>query len=564
MKVEGHFTITNFNKNRKYALANKIENNEKPDFYGLYFILANSFLSRESVLDFLYLSRDFLIKKNYMLEKYRDYFFSPKVYCHSGVNSMIILVKNVIFGASSHQDRDASDILLNIYKTHYKTEYNQLKKFHKLTDDDIMSIFNVTTESITPISDIVRVICMAQLMNKQIDESCYPFIENCNSVADEIIEDDFAEFVSEEYKDNDELIKNKFNEMLSMFPFCNENGSIETNALQKYIASYKQVGDFIKYTFLNFKIGTNELDFISDNPFLKGMSDEDYISEAMNITNILYKCFPLNYKGETSRGDKIKAIIKNDEYFNLLVGLYRTVEYFSCIIKDMLNVFDLTIGLTGETAGVSEKYLAKENTAPELGQVNAPVKTQNTVQEEKKDSDDNYIIMDLKSKLKIYKSEILSLREEITELKKHIFIQETSLSEAKSEKNELIHLRNYLHSLTKKDESESYNNLDEMKAFISKKSVCIIGGHQNWINKMKKEFPNWVYIVPKIGPSFNPMPLLKSDYIYFFTDILKHSTYYSCIATCRENDLHYDYIHNVNLEKMIVDIYKNFQKKEGE
>lgn len=560
MKIDGHFTITNFDKNIKYNLSNKLKEDVTPDYYGLYFILADTFLTKESVPDFLFLSRDFLIKKNHLLEKYRNYFFPTEVYSQNGVNSMLALLKNVIFGASSHQDKDASDILLNIYKTHYKTEYNQLKKFHKLTDDDIISIFNVTTETITPIFDIVRVVCMAQLMNKQIDEPCYPFIENCNAVADEIMEDYFAQFNSDE---DDAVLKKRFEKILSLFPFYNNEKFVMEDVLEKYTASYKQAGDFINYTLVDFKIGMDELDFLSENPFLKGMTHEDYIDEAIKVTNILYKCFPLNYENELSRDDKIKAIIKNDEYFNLLVGLYRTVEYFSCIIKDMLNTFDLSLGLTGESNGVSEKFLNQKVKTPELIQTDVPVNTQTSVQEQENGevSNNNFIVMDLKSKLKIQKSEILSLREEIAELKKQIFIQETSLSEAKSEKSELIHLRNYLHNLTEKDEAESYDNLDEMKSFISQKSVCIIGGHQNWINKLKKDFPDWVYIVPKIGPSFNPTPLLKSDYIYFFTDILKHGTYYSCIATCRENNLNYDYIHGINLEKMIVNIYRNFQKK---
>lgn len=568
MRENTHFTITNSEKNKKYHLESLTTETTKPDFYGLYFILADTFLTKESVPDFLFLSRNFLIRNNNLLEKYKDYFFPEYVYSRNGVNAMLALVKNIIFGASSHQNKDASDILLTLYKTYHKSEYNQLKKFQTLKDNDIISIFDVNIGTNVPLFDIVRVISMAIIMGKQIDVSCFPLIEKFNTIADEILEDEFEEYKTDDEREDKETLRKRYGKILSLFPFYKDNGIIIQDAIEKHTASYLFVGEFINNTLIDFKIGTDELDFITEdgNPFLNGMTNDDYVSEAMKVTNILYKCFPLNYKGEMSRDDKVKSIIENDEFFNLLIGLYRTVEFFSCIMKDMINAYDLTMGLTGENQGVTEKLVSMKKEFIEQAQVTIPRNKKNLVQENKKDDEyktDNYKIMDLKSKLKIQKSEIISLREEISELKKQIFIHEASLAEAKSEKDELVHLRDYLYNLTSVDEDEdkSYANILEMKEFIAQKSICIIGGHQNWIKKLKKEFPNWVYIVPKIGPTFNPTPLLKADYIYFFTDILKHSTYYSCIATCRENNLDYDYIHGVNLDKMVVDIYRNFKKK---
>lgn len=48
----------------------------------------------------------------------------------------------------------------------------------------------------------------------------------------------------------------------------------------------------------------------------------------------------------------------------------------------------------------------------------------------------------------------------------------------------------------------------------------------------------------------------KADHAFFFTDTISHSRYYQFMKAIREKKVDFGYIHGVNIEKNIRDIYR--------
>lgn len=54
----------------------------------------------------------------------------------------------------------------------------------------------------------------------------------------------------------------------------------------------------------------------------------------------------------------------------------------------------------------------------------------------------------------------------------------------------------------------------------------------------------------------------KADYAFFFTDTISHSRCYQFMKAIREKKVDFGYIHGVNIEKNIRDIYREVMVSE--
>ena len=98
-------------------------------------------------------------------------------------------------------------------------------------------------------------------------------------------------------------------------------------------------------------------------------------------------------------------------------------------------------------------------------------------------------------------------------------------------------------------------SIEKMKEEIKNMRIVIIGGHPNWTYKVKKAFPDWVFVNPDATGSTDPSIVDKADKVYFFTDIISHSNYYRYMNIVKDRKVNFGYIHGVNIEKNIKQIY---------
>lgn len=166
---------------------------------------------------------------------------------------------------------------------------------------------------------------------------------------------------------------------------------------------------------------------------------------------------------------------------------------------------------------------------------------------------------DLNKKKRQLKGEISHYKDLYNCKKNEFDTYVTSHEVAQEEHDELIHLRDYVYSLTENAEAEKKEEItvSDMKEFIKNKNVVIIGGHQNWTSKLKELFPKWKYIRPDSKMSVETM---KTDYVFFFTDCLKHSTYYKNVAYLGEHGLPFGFIHSINIDNNIRQVYSVFSE----
>ena len=103
-------------------------------------------------------------------------------------------------------------------------------------------------------------------------------------------------------------------------------------------------------------------------------------------------------------------------------------------------------------------------------------------------------------------------------------------------------------------------SIEEMKLAIEEKNYVIIGGHINWINKLKSEFPNWTYISVDNFKNFDGTVLDNKEKLFFFTDYISHTAYGKFIKIARERKIPFSYLHGVNMEQIIRQIYESGEK----
>jgi len=134
---------------------------------------------------------------------------------------------------------------------------------------------------------------------------------------------------------------------------------------------------------------------------------------------------------------------------------------------------------------------------------------------------------------------------------------EALLSGYQEDREELIALRDFVYNLESEIPKVTKLSTEEMKTVIAQKKYLIVGGHINWVNKLKSEFPTWSFVIPGSTNTVDESIVMNKDRIFFFTDHLGHSTYNRFIALAREKNIPFSYIHGVNMDQVIYRIYES-------
>lgn len=140
------------------------------------------------------------------------------------------------------------------------------------------------------------------------------------------------------------------------------------------------------------------------------------------------------------------------------------------------------------------------------------------------------------------------------ELERQKNVIEQKNKQYENEKAELIQLRNYTYKREKIAEKtdDKVINLEQVRKFWLEQSVVLIGGHENWQQKIKTTFPKWKFVTAG-QTSFSPDMISDKKYIICNTDILAHSVYYKVIANKTANQFLL-YTHGSNLDKFLMEL----------
>jgi hypothetical protein len=152
-----------------------------------------------------------------------------------------------------------------------------------------------------------------------------------------------------------------------------------------------------------------------------------------------------------------------------------------------------------------------------------------------KDIEDRYI-----SKIKELEVEVKKLQGEVLLLKQN--------------EEELFALREFLFSLDKQETM----TIDVKDIDLSNIKGIIIGGYDQWHNRMKKYLPTFTFIN---NESFDTKIFDNTDIIIFFPNFLNHKLYYKAINEARKRNLPVGYISSLNEELALQQIKEIIKKR---
>ncbi len=516
-------------------------------------------------------------------------------------------------------DEYSKNFLLSLYKVYYKREYNNLKRFTKLTYLNLLELFDEdckekgyksahysggssykdaiiekrkheagwtdvlggrtltprpektsenTEAEVKTVQDIMdapeeppmepvtsRIYVMCSLMNISIDDTCYPQAWDMNNAAQSMLK----------------------------LHFCDEPAKrrIVTEALEHYrnfsLSSYPELSDPFLYQQNKAYYGMELAEMVTQDTFsMMGRNPRlIYFSRDFNLAdemayvalllNIKYPFFEpslcemhmlsmIHYLSESL----CDLMIERDRELDRALNIYRRVSEGEWNGQPGGNI--LEEGTTEQHDYKSEKVL---KTASQYKiDIKEEIPAEDTIPVENEDiealkselSRKNMVLAEMRQKLLRQRALYERAREKELEL-------ETILSDRESEHTELTALRNYVYNLQVEKFLDDTVSQENMITAIKDKNVAVLGGIPKWCKKMKEILPGWEFI-PVDSPVAADSLIEKADFLYIYTDALKHEQYYRAINIANKCHKMLYYLSTTNIEENIKRFYHDLVKVE--
>lgn len=522
---------------------------------GYFFI--QGFLTIDMRLDFFAIANDFFTNCPGICKTFNDEYYDENLDFLYGKNEndvvyfpnaegdwFKIMILHYIYRAAVDMDNDfCKKQLLYLYRTYYKKEYNQIKRFSEITLKDILGILGDTNADF-----ITRIIVMARFMGKTVRPE-YP-----DGRLLQLMHKDFTEHTMAEQYDFYEpvILEESLDE-------SRDHMSEAQDMAKKYMKKYKSVIEeskvpTSKLMFRYFALRERkELSWIADRWREDNGIVEKYIGYAIALAmsdpeydyDFLNKDILMSQSGRENEGCIAEMMF-------MAFTCYLSNELLCAQVAETLD----TSFLFSTEPDVEVHYKGIEITAEDSKESDDKTENeQESKQSEELVSDLEAEIKALKSKIKMQETEISSLREENRKTKELQEELEKEKQENADDKKELAALRTFVHELDDENNESSRTSIDEMKRLLSSKKVTIIGGHQNLINYLKQEFPDWTYTATEVRSDIPLSKLLNQDITIFCAEHICHAFYYKYLRMARKNDLKIGYIQGSNVEQIITQIY---------
>ncbi len=95
---------------------------------------------------------------------------------------------------------------------------------------------------------------------------------------------------------------------------------------------------------------------------------------------------------------------------------------------------------------------------------------------------------------------------------------------------------------------------EEILAMLGKEKVIFVGGHENWVKKLKQLLPEWEF-VGRRGNMTTLEGLSHADEVFIYTDSLAHSLYNKVISVIKRAEVPYYFVHSLNIDNLIREMY---------
>ncbi len=523
------------------------------DTYGSDLLFVRSFFTKDLIDIFPILARCFLQEEYKNIEKYdRIQYLTHDILSEEPTKSLNMRLLGIVLNASRQNSITAQELLRIAYKTYHKAEYNQLKRFKVLKKTDIDTLCGLgrygdydedmdeDEECLIHLKSfykMARILTIAPLFGIQMDKSCvlsYEFLNTCY----ETIQDDYEENLKNEQEAEQEELNAV--DLLELHEIFTEKGKLLDDVSLK---KCKKAVKYTNYLIEKFGLGENYQLYEIDEVEWKYSDLQEEIEEA-------YTNFKEKYPNQSITAETL-------QYYMVIEHL---IHNFSDKIQDLNNFISMIFDTHSDLFNKEHfDFITEEDTQSKNKRIEEPVNKE--IKEVKISGELSQELAELKAKVAEQKEiikQIRSLYEEEKVKNEKIIKQQAQYEQ---EHGELIALRNHIYEATDSDMPQKEEDISEIKDRIKDKRIIIIGGHTNWLNKLKEEFPEWKFYPSNANSTINNNVLLEADMIFFFTDTLSHSGYYRFINKIQSQKLPFGYIHTVNIENNIRQIAKDLDKK---
>lgn len=449
-------------------------------------------------------------------------------------------IMNIMYNAAKAGDPYSVELICYLYKTYHKKEYKTLKRFSKISLDELLGMakddeFGLSCDTLG------RLLGMCTIYGVTMDESCtmaYLLLDRKRVDVDELERTDFYNF--------DE---NLFHECMDQLEVWMEDayGKLSPHDERRYLKATKTFFDEEKFIELALQHEGYPGDYlIRCNEYNSG------------VTYIFAKTLALLKSAYPKKEFTFEDVQK---YAHLTIA----IESLVCVSDRIDENLDQLFGIIDYPEEEAEEFLfhpeavvyREEKDKPVERKVTQTVSIAPVSNGSANDQDYMAEIAELRKKLSDKERENKNLRVQYEQVKTALGEAKASMKQYKNDREELVSLRNAMYEMSEDLPEVAEQSLEEMQEYIAKKRIIIIGGNDNWIKKIKQLFPNWRFISSNVSGSINSSMVQNADKVYFFTDTLAHSNYYRYLQVLRESQIPFGYLHGVNLNGNIKYIYND-------
>ena len=500
-----------------------------------------TFANPEMLEDFPVIASDFLKHEFANLDRYdKEDCLTEDDHLDKPSSGYINWILNMMLNAAKQGNGYAIGLFQNLYQTYYKKEYKMLKRFRRITRDELLAVAEDGYD-VDSMANVARLLIMCRLSGIELDKDCYIFfyvfqkmLDEHNQNVEEFRFEGFSkenvassvEYVHAELEKGGPHVYSRKNKTLSAL----HDGERFITEAEKWLALPRGFVD-------------GEDDELQDY--------EDWLIRALEL---------------------MKAIDPDKEYSFEEIQNKAVLLHVMCALG---CYHDCTTANLQRMFGINQPFYEWENQSCwfDPSKVRIPSGYQYDLNAVKRSDTDKKILKpvqdtgnneDLLQEIESLRAGLRKRDQEIAHLKARNQKLTNTLDEREAAENihaaeheELLHLRDFVSRMTEAEQDpDDKIDLSEMEEVLRNKKVIIIGGHSNWVYKLRNKFRKWIFLKPEINNTIESTILDGADFIYFFTDTISHGTYGKYMKAIRSRGISsYDYIHSINIENNIRQIY---------
>ena len=499
-----------------------------------------SFITPRMREDFSLIARDFLLHEYQELkdrEKVRYLDTDCGKYTPDVIFDRHIL--NAMINALNDGSEYARRLFIYLHKTYYRKEYQQLKRFRKISVNELLALANDSgSEDNYPSMDaFMRILTISRLYGIELDNECkyFQLLAKYNDC-----EEDDPDY-DEKYYDS----------VISLFDECKDAVHNLFEDEMEMQEMYLQCDDFLCNILrfegfdVDYVIECNDEDrgikhrlILTLAVLRKTYKDRVYTKEELIMFACIYEVADAMMCNAWSVEERIRELLYGEngtDYYENFPPLFKADE----VTKGVMNI-------SNTKRDVQKKIIEEPD------QKDAHKVTEDDLAAE---------IEALRLKLHQKDGEIRELRGKVTDYHKLVKENNIMKNQIEADRLELTALREHVYNLTERDDDRDIMSIEDMKKAVREFRIIIIGGHSKWRQKMKQEFPGWTYVDATVSGSLDPGIVIKADRVYFFTETISHSTYFKYINVIKDRGVDFGYIHGVNIDNTVRKIYKDMRKR---